>query len=35
MELGGIAGIVAPIIGKQPPDLHVWILGGDAPAFKG
>ena len=21
------------MIGKQPPDTHIWILGGDAPAF--
>jgi len=33
VELGGIAGVIAPIIGKQPPDTHVWILGGEAPAF--
>jgi hypothetical protein len=33
IEIGGIAGLVAPLIGKQPPDTHVWILGGDAPAF--
>lgn len=33
VELGGVTGVVAPIIGKQPPDLHIWILGGDAPAF--
>ena len=33
IELGGAAGIVAPIIGKQPADIHVWILEGDAPAF--
>ncbi len=26
IELGGIAGVVAPIIGKQPSDIHVWIL---------
>jgi len=32
-ELGGIAGIVAPIIGKQPPDALIWILRGDVPAF--
>jgi len=32
-ELGGVAGVVAPLIGKQPADSHVWILGGDAPAF--
>jgi hypothetical protein len=32
-ELGGLAGLLAPLAGKQPPDSHVWILGGDAPAF--
>lgn len=35
IELGGLAGIVAPLIGKQPPDTHVWVLQGDAPAFIG
>jgi hypothetical protein len=33
VELGGVAGVIAPIIGKQPLDSHVWILGGEAPAF--
>jgi hypothetical protein len=33
IEIGGLAGLVAPWIGKQPPDSHVWILGGDAPTF--
>ena len=33
VEIGGIAGLVAPLLGKQPPDSHVWILGGEAPAF--
>jgi hypothetical protein len=33
VEIGGIKGVVAPLVGKQPPDSHVWILGGDAPAF--
>jgi hypothetical protein len=32
-ELGGITGKLAPLIGKQPPDLHIWILEGLAPAF--
>lgn len=35
VEIGGLAGLVAPILGKQPPDTHVWILEGDAPAFIG
>ncbi len=33
VELGGVAGVVAPIVGKQPPDSHVWIMGGKAPTF--
>ncbi len=33
VEIGGIAGLVAPWIGKQPPDSHVWILGGESPTF--
>jgi hypothetical protein len=33
VEIGGAAGVVAPLLGKQPPDTHVWILGGEAPAF--
>lgn len=33
LEIGGVAGLVAPLLGKQPPDIHVWILGGEAPAF--
>jgi hypothetical protein len=33
VEIGGLAGAVAPLVGKQPKDTHVWILGGKAPAF--
>lgn len=32
-EIGGVAGAVAPLIGKQPKDIYVWILGGKAPTF--
>jgi len=32
-EIGGVAGIVAPLVGKKPPDVHVWISDGDIPAF--
>jgi hypothetical protein len=31
MELGGAAGVIAPLVGKEPPDMHFWVLGGDAP----
>ena len=33
VEIGGVSGLVAPLLGKQPPDTLVWILGGEAPAF--
>lgn len=32
-ELGGFTGVVAPLVGKQPKDVQIWILGGVAPAF--
>lgn len=31
VDIGGLAGLVAPVIGKQPPEMHVWVLGGDSP----
>jgi hypothetical protein len=31
--IGGVAGAVAPLLGKEPPDSHIWILGGEAPTF--
>jgi len=33
VDIGGFAGLLAPLVGKQPPDSHVWILEGEAPAF--
>jgi hypothetical protein len=33
VNLGGVTGAVASMVGKQPPDNHVWILGGEAPVF--
>ena len=33
VELGGVTGIVAPIIGKQPSDYHIWLQDGVPPAF--
>jgi hypothetical protein len=32
-ELGGLAGVLAPMIGKQPPDTLVWIAEGSVPAI--
>ena len=31
VDLGGVAGVVAPMVGKQPPDSQIWVLGGEAP----
>jgi hypothetical protein len=31
-ELGGLTGLIAPLVGKDPPDFHIWILFGDVPA---
>lgn len=33
VELGGLTGAVAPLIGKNPPDYHIWIQSGTPPAF--
>ena len=33
VEIGGLSGLLAPLLGKQPPDSHVWIIQGEAPAF--
>ena len=33
VEIGGISGVLAELFGKEPPDTHVWILEGEAPAF--
>ena len=33
VELGGITGVVAPVIGKEPPDMHAWVVADDVPTF--
>lgn len=33
VDIGGVAGLVAPLLGKQPPDAHIWIVGGEVPTF--
>jgi hypothetical protein len=33
VDIGGITGAFAELLGKQPPDIHIWILEGEAPAF--
>jgi len=33
VEIGGIAGVIAPLTGKQPADTTVWISVGAVPTF--
>jgi len=33
LELRGITGVVASIMGKDPPDMRYWITTGPAPGF--
>jgi hypothetical protein len=33
VEIGGVAGAIAPLVDKEPPDTNLWVLGGQAPAF--
>jgi hypothetical protein len=33
IELGGVAGFVAPLIGKAPPNIEIWVVTGQAPTF--
>lgn len=29
VEIGGVAGLIAPFIGKQPPDMEMWVTTGE------
>ncbi|MGH7672167.1 MAG: hypothetical protein ACREMC_04660 [Gemmatimonadales bacterium] len=33
LEIGGLTGVVASLIGKDPPDSRYWLVTGDVPAF--
>jgi hypothetical protein len=33
VEIGGVKGAVAPLVGKQPPDTHIWMSTGISPTF--
>jgi len=33
IEIGGVAGLVAPLVGKAPPNVQIWVVGGQAPTF--
>jgi hypothetical protein len=33
LELTGLTGVIAPLIGKEPPERRYWLATGDIPAF--
>jgi hypothetical protein len=33
IKIPGAAGLVAPLVGKKPPDIHLWTLKSEAPTF--
>ena len=33
LEIGGVLGVAASLVGKAPPDLHWWMAGDPVPAF--
>lgn len=33
IDIGGVTGVVAKVVGKQPPPIHAWVAAGGAPAF--
>lgn len=33
IQIGGVAGIIAPLIGKQPSDIEMWVSQGEVPIF--
>jgi hypothetical protein len=33
LEVGGVAGAIAALVGKDPPDLRYWLVTGPVPAF--
>ena len=32
-DLGGIMGVIAPMLGKAPADSYAWVSGDEVPAF--
>jgi hypothetical protein len=33
IDLGGLTGVAAKVLGKQPAPAHMWIASGNAPVF--
>jgi hypothetical protein len=33
IDIGGVTGVAAKVLGKQPPPVHIWVAAGHAPVF--
>ena len=33
IDLGGIVGVIAPLVGKAPPEIEIWTIAGAATTF--
>jgi len=33
LNIGGLTGVIASLVGKSPPELRYWLVTGDVPAF--
>jgi hypothetical protein len=33
IDIGGVTGVAAKVVGKQPPPVNMWIAAGNAPVF--
>ena len=33
IDIGGVTGVVAKVVGKQPPPIDFWVANGNAPIF--
>ncbi|MGH7266098.1 MAG: hypothetical protein ACREMB_14825 [Candidatus Rokuibacteriota bacterium] len=33
LDVGGLTGALASLVGKEPPDLRYWLVTGEVPAF--
>ena len=33
IDLGGVIGVIAPLVGKAPPNIQAWVIGGNPPTF--
>jgi hypothetical protein len=33
VKIGGLAGLIAPLVGKKSPNMQAWVLAEGAPAF--